>query len=83
MKNYSFTFQIGQIVYHRLAVQNDYHPDKKPARTPLLIIERVVTECVGGVQLSYNCRLGCSANGSTVTMQPDRMFNFNEIELEA
>ena len=83
MKNHSFKFQIGQIVYHRLITPNEYHPDKKPTRTPFLILERIVTECSGGTQLSYNCRLGTISNTVLATVLPERLFSMNEIELEA
>ena len=83
MKNHSFKFQIGQIVYHRLMIPNEYHPEKKPSRTPFLIIERIATECIGGIQLGYNCRLGTSSNTGLATVLPERLFPINEIELEA
>ena len=83
MKTHSFKFQLGQIVYHRLIISNEYHPEKKPTRTPFLIVERIATECIGGVQLAYNCRMGTSSNVGLATVLPERLFAISEIELEA
>ena len=76
-----FKFEIGQIVYHRLGFKSKY--DKEgTTKTPLLILERLAQECIGGVQPKYLCRLGTSSGVSSITLEPRENFTFMEFELE-
>jgi hypothetical protein len=78
-----FRFELGQIVYHRINRPAEYKEDTKPARNPLLIVERIKRECEGGIQLSYACRLGCPTWTAPTIIVPEKFYEFFEIELEA
>ena len=78
-----FKFKVGDVVYHRLGFVGGYREEMKNIRTPMLIIERIASECVGGIQLHYGCRVGISGNLTPITLEPTKLYNFNEIELEA
>jgi len=79
-------FKIGDIVHHRLKgyvrQMSDPNNPQKGSGSPFLILDRVTTECSGGIQLSYNCRMGATASGSLSTVNPERLYNIMEIELE-
>lgn len=77
-----FKFKIGEIVYHRLRHSSEFNPEKEK-KTPILILERVAQECHGGVQKHYMCRLGTSTGSVPMTFEPNKLFQFSELELEA
>lgn len=81
LNSLGFKFKVGDIAYHRLSHMGSYQ-DEKTFRTPVLIVERMATECVSGVQLNYSCRLGVSGRLAATTFEPTKLFVLNEIELE-
>ena len=77
-----FKFKVGEIVEHRLKTKDTYRSETI-SKTPLLIIERIATECNGGVQLFYMCRMGIANSGlSAITFAPEKAYQLTEIELE-
>ena len=77
-----FEFKVGDVVHHRLRHSSEFHPDKEK-KTPLLILERIAQECPGGVQKFYMCRLGTISGNIPITIEPAKLFQFSEIEVEA
>jgi len=74
IENSDFKFQIGQIVYHRL--------HSKDNRTQMVVVSRLLEQCEGGIQHLYRCRMGLSAYAHPFTLDPNRLYDFQEIEIE-
>lgn len=82
-----FKFKIGQIVRHKIAGRSEDQPaDVKrnyiwaPAdkKVKFMILTRTLEECVGGLQMHYQCR-GVSPDGNLITGS----VNIDELELIA
>jgi len=74
-----FKFGIGDIVYHKLPSKADLII-KEAEKTPFFVLERILQECPGGIQIHYKCRCGYFGKGMNV--EPSNIYDFNEIELE-
>ena len=84
----AFEFEVGQMLQHKTEQLDHTNWEDRfnvPGRACLIVMERLVQQCPGGIQFLYHCRVGNnpSASSSVVTYwNCEKPIQFNEVELE-
>jgi hypothetical protein len=77
----NFKYNIGDLVFLRQDVGTLKHPNKRQFGTvpfsPMLIIERSMQECPGGIQYFYHIRIYTKSSESASS----GVAHYNEVEL--